>query len=206
VANPTFEESPMSQSVAEAILLFRHDAARWVRPSDVADLSEVTWPTVLRLLHRHRPLRAMAWFRAASWMRLNRVPAVAGAVQRRLMRVYGLELSPGAPLGGGLYIAHPVGTTVFAESLGRNVTIVHAVTIGFRGSPPRWPHIGDDVFIGAGARVLGGIVVGAGASVGANAVVLDDVAAGATVVGIPARPVGAPPRDLDPVRAQAPGG
>lgn len=64
--------------------------------------------------------------------------------------------------------------------------MIHNVTVGMRNE---WafPEIGDDVFIGAGARVLGGIVVGDGARIGANAVVIQDVPAGATVVGIPAR-------------------
>ena len=165
---------------------FRRDVARWVRPQEVASLDEVTWGRTLRLLYAHPPLRAMAWFRLASAAKTMRIPAVAGIVQRRLLRLYGLELSPGADIEGGLYIAHPAGTVVAVERVGRNLTVIAAVTVGMRNEP-RWPRIGDGVFIGAGARVLGGIDVGDGASVGANAVVVRDVRAGATVVGIPAR-------------------
>jgi serine O-acetyltransferase len=182
-----------AQSAADHWQLFVLDAARWVRPQMVADRSEVTPQVLAKLLFRHPPLRAMAWFRLASWLRRRRVPAVPGVLQRRLLRLYGLELSPGADIDGGLYIAHPAGTVVAVERMGRNVSIIAAVTLGTR-TDARWPRIGDDVFIGAGARVLGGIDVGTGAVVGANAVVLRDVAPAATVVGVPARPIGTPDR------------
>ena len=73
-----------------------------------------------------------------------------------------------------------------AQSIGRNASIISCVTIGMRGE---WafPSLGDGVFLGAGARILGGITIGDGASIGANAVVLSDIPAGATAVGVPAR-------------------
>jgi serine O-acetyltransferase len=92
----------------------------------------------------------------------------------------------GADIGGGLYIAHPVGCTIVVESMGTNVSVMANVTTG-RLQELRWPRIGDRVFIGAGARILGPISVGADAIVGANAVVINDVPVAATVVGIPAR-------------------
>ena len=70
--------------------------------------------------------------------------------------------------------------------IGDNVTITHHVTIGgYQGSG--LPVIGDNVYIGAGARILGGIKIGNNAKIGANAVVLIDVPENATAVGIPAR-------------------
>ena len=176
--------------------LFQMDVARWIQPEAVAPLSAVTWPLSLKLLWRHLPLRALAWFRFASWAKHNRLPGLPGAVQRRILRQYGLELSSGADIGGGLYLAHPVGTTIAVEQMGENVTIIANVTIGMRGER-RWPRVGDRVFVGAGARVLGNIDVGAGAIIGANAVVLDDVPAGATVVGIPAKIVRQRPLPAD---------
>lgn len=167
---------------------FRRDAARWVRPEQVASPDEVTPRRLLTMLLRHRPLRAMAWFRFASWAKEVGIVGVTGTVQRRIAHVYGLEISPGADIGGGLYIAHPVGTTISVERLGCDVSIIASATIGRRSSR-RWPRIGDRVYIGAGARILGDIDVGEDAKIGANAVVLSDVAPGSTVVGIPARPV-----------------
>ena len=133
----------------------------------------------------------MAWFRAGCLANELRVRGVTGWVQRRLLRVHGLELRPGAQVDGGLYIAHPVGCVLEAESIGRNVTVISQVTFGTR-EDALWPIIGDDAFFGVGCRILGGITIGDGARIGANAVVIGDVPAGATAVGIPARVLGAP--------------
>ncbi len=172
--------------LARHIRLFRLDAARWVRPQQVASLDEVDALTVARLLFRHPPLRAMAWLRLGSLCRELGVPGVVGWVQRRLLRLYGLEIAPTSTVQGGLYIAHPVGCVLHAEFIGSNVTIVSQVTFGTR-TDARWPAIGHDVFVGAGARILGGIAIGSGAVIGANAVVIRDVPEGATAAGVPAR-------------------
>ena len=166
--------------------LFTLDAARWVQPQEVADPSDLSLLTTLRLLMRHPPLRAMGWFRFGQWCRQSGVRGVSGYVQRRLLRLYGLELAPSTPVAGGLYIAHPVGCVLHAASIGENVTIVGQVTCGTL-EDGAWPSIGDRAFLGIGARVLGGISIGADAQVGANAVVLSDVPPGSTAVGVPAR-------------------
>jgi serine O-acetyltransferase len=178
----------LRRAVSETVANFRQDAARWVRPQQIAPAHEVTPAVMLRLLLRHLPLRAMAWFRLATLLRRLGVPGFAGWAQRRLLRLYGLEISPGADVGGGLYIAHPVGCVLVADRIGFNVTVISQVTFGTR-TDGRWPWIGDDVFVGAGARVLGGITVGDRAQIGANAVVVHDVAPDTVVIGIPARPV-----------------
>lgn len=166
--------------------LFRQDAQRWVIPQQIADPALITVGTTLRLLWQHLPLQAMFLFRLASWSKSKRIPLIAGLIQRLLFLFYGLEISPGVDVDGGLYIAHPQGTVISAARIGRNCTLIAAVTIGMRNE---WafPTIGDNVFIGAGARVLGGIHIGDGATIGANAVVIKDVPAGATAVGVPAR-------------------
>lgn len=170
----------------EAARLIREDAARWVRPQDVADVDEVTPQVLLKLLVRHVPLRAMVWFRLAGAARKAGIRGVASWTQRRMLLKYGFEIAPGAQVGGGLYVAHPVGCVLHAERIGRNVSIVGSVTFGVRNDF-RWPIVEDDVFVGAGAKVIGGVTVGAGATVGANAVVLHDVPPGHVAVGIPAR-------------------
>jgi serine O-acetyltransferase len=167
--------------------LFRQDVQRWVVPhQQIADGPQVPWSTTFSLLWQHMPLRAMFWFRFGSWCKRQGIPGMRGPIQRFLYRFHGLEISPGADVGGGLYIPHPIGTVIFAKRIGQNCSIMGPVTIGMRN---KWefPIIGDNVTIGAGARVLGGIHVGDGAVIGANAVVINDVPAEAMVGGVPAR-------------------
>ncbi len=166
--------------------LFKQDAQRWVIQGAIASPEEITLGKLLKLLYQHLPLRAMAVFRFGSWCKHKGIPGLPGLTQRYIYKHYGLEIVIGADIGGGLYIAHPVGTVIAPRRIGRNCSVIAGVTIGMRNE---WafPDIGDNVFVGAGARVLGGIRVGNRAAIGANAVVLHDVPAGATVVGIPAR-------------------
>ena len=93
-----------------------------------------------------------------------------------------------AHFGPGFVLVHPVGVVINSAARGgRNVWLESGVVIG--DNRGRCPLLGDDIFIGSGAKVIGGVTLGSGSRVGANSVVLHDVAAGDTVVGIPARPV-----------------
>jgi len=161
---------------------FKEDVARWVVQGQFADPASITTIQTLKLLYRQMALRAVAWFRLAGWFKQHHIPLIPGYIQRRLLRVYGLEISPGIDVGGGFYIAHPVGTVIFAQHIGRNCSVIGSITIGMRN---KWefPTIGDNVFIGVGARILGGIKIGDGARIGANAVVIKDVPMGATAIG-----------------------
>jgi serine O-acetyltransferase len=154
----------------------------------VASIDEVDLVRCCKLLIRHPALRAMAWFRLGSAAHQLGIRGIPSIVQRRLLRLYGLELAPGAKVGGGLYIAHPVGCVLHAAAIGDDVTVIGSATFGTRNNST-WPVIESEAFIGVGARVLGDITVGRRARVGANAVVLDAVPDGATVVGAPARVV-----------------
>ena len=97
-----------------------------------------------------------------------------------------------AVIGPGLVIPHGQVVVDGRVRIGRNCIINPWVTIGLSASR-RWgfdrrgPVIGDRVFIGSGAKILGPVTIGDGARIGANAVVIDDVPAGVTVVGAPAR-------------------
>ncbi len=100
----------------------------------------------------------------------------------------GAEIPLTTQIGGGLLIPHPNGIVIHPDSvIGVNCLLFQQVTLGTNNSRP--PVIGGHVDVGAGAKILGDITVGRHARVGANAVVIRDVPPGATVVGIPARPI-----------------
>lgn len=101
--------------------------------------------------------------------------------------VCGSDIPLNCQLGGGLILPHPQGVVIHPDvQLGPNCMVFQQVTLG-TGPKPGVPCIGGHVDIGPGARVLGGVTVGDHARIGANAVVLEDVPAGATAVGVPAR-------------------
>jgi len=100
----------------------------------------------------------------------------------------GIEIHPGACIGRRFFIDHGMGVVVGETAeIGDDCTLYHGVTLGGTSwnKGKRHPTLGNNVVVGAGAKVLGPITVGAGARVGSNAVVVKDVPAEATVVGIP---------------------
>ena len=102
----------------------------------------------------------------------------------------GIEIHPGAKIGRRAFIDHGMGVVIGETAeLGDDCTLYHGVTLGGTtwNKGKRHPTLGNGVVIGAGAKVLGPIIVGDGARIGSNAVVVKDVPPGATAVGIPAR-------------------
>jgi serine O-acetyltransferase len=183
--------------------LLNQDALRWAYLGQPMEERLLSGKEMQALLYRHLPLRAMAWFRLGTWFKQREIALLPGFTQRLIYRRFGLEIQVGAPIGGGLYVAHPIGTVIAPQRIGRNCSIIAAVTIGMRNE---WafPDIGDDVFIGAGARVLGGIRIGNGVQIGANAVVTHDLPDGATAVGIPAHVTRIHGKPVDPAQAGKP--
>ncbi len=102
----------------------------------------------------------------------------------------GIEIHPAAVIGEHCFIDHGAGVVIGETAVIGNRTVIYqGVTLGGMSSDKvkRHPTLGDDVVVGAGAKLLGAITIGNGARIGANAVVLKDVPAGETHVGIPAR-------------------
>ena len=102
----------------------------------------------------------------------------------------GIEIHPGARIGRRFFIDHGMGVVIGETSeIGDDCTLYHGVTLGGTSWNPgkRHPTLGDGVVVGAGAKILGPILIGDGAKVGSNAVVVKPVPAGATAIGIPAR-------------------
>jgi serine O-acetyltransferase len=107
----------------------------------------------------------------------------------------GIEIHPGAVIGRRFFIDHGMGVVIGETTeIGDDCTLYHGVTLGGTSweKGKRHPTLGNNVVIGAGAKVLGPIHIGDNARIGSNAVVLSNVAAGATVVGVPGRLVAAP--------------
>lgn len=137
---------------------------------------------------------AIGLHRVAHWLFKGELYFLARLVNHISRFLTAIDIHPGAQIGRHFFIDH--GFSVIGETavIGDNVTIYQCVTLG--GTNPtngvagkRHPTLEDDVIIGSGAQVLGPIIVGRRARVGANAVVTRDVPEGASMVGIPAKPM-----------------
>jgi serine O-acetyltransferase len=146
-----------------------------------------------RLLHpRFLPIVLCRVGRAA-W--LCHVPVLPGLCRYLNLVLFGLEVAPRCEIGPGIFFPHSSGTVIGACRIGSNVTIFQGVTLGAKEldmefDPRLRPEVGDNVIIGAGAKILGGLRIDDNVIVGANSVVVESVESGSTIVGIPARQVG----------------
>jgi serine O-acetyltransferase len=116
-------------------------------------------------------------------------------IQSRNAQVFGIDIHPAAHIGQSVMFDHGTGIVIGETAvIENNVSIMQSVTLGGTGNEAgdRHPKIREGVMIGAGAKILGNIVIGLGAKVGAGSVVLNDVPAHVTVAGIPAKIVGTP--------------
>lgn len=133
-------------------------------------------------------LHALIAYRVAHALRKMNVPFLPRLISQIARFVTGIEIHPGATIAKGLFIDHGTGVVIGETAiLGSNVTLFQGVTLGGTGKETgkRHPTLGDNVVVGAGAKVLGNINVGSNSYIGANAVVLRDVPPNATVVGVP---------------------
>ena len=129
---------------------------------------------------------AMLIYRTMQWARAYRLVPIEWFCNKFNVLTQGCIIGRGAEFGAGFVLIHSTGVVINGQVRGGSgVRIEHQVTIGAerRGSP----RLGDDVFIGAGAKVIGPIVIGSHTRIGANAVVIADVPDCATAVGVPAR-------------------
>lgn len=122
------------------------------------------------------------------WLRRMRFLARAGSQLTRWLT--GIEIHPGATIGHRFFIDHGMGVVIGETAeVGDDVMLYHGVTLGgrTRDSGKRHPTLGDGVVVGAGAKVLGPVVIGAGSAIGANAVVTRDAPEDSVLVGVPAK-------------------
>ena len=114
-----------------------------------------------------------------------------------------MAIDPQATIGGGLYIGHIGGVHINPGAvLGRNCDLAHRITIGASAMGRNGiPVLGDEVYIGTGAALVGKIRIGNGAKIAANSLVISNVPAGATVMGVPARIIMQPAKPASVVSA-----
>ena len=133
---------------------------------------------VLESLLFENGYQAVVLHRLAHWFKSRGIPLVGPLVARLSLFLTGVDIAPAAQIGPGLRISHGVGLVIGNRArIGSGATLLHQVTIGAASHRRigEMPEIGDDVFIGAGARVIGGIRVGDGVFIGVNTVVAEDV-------------------------------
>lgn len=144
----------------------------------------------LVVIFTYAGVKAAAHHRIAHRLQRAGLKLPARALSQWARFLTGIEIHPGATIGKGLFIDHGMGVVIGETSvLGENVTLFQGVTLGGTGKEKgkRHPTVGNNVVVGAGAKVLGNIQIGDNVSVGANAVVLESVPANCTVVGVPGR-------------------
>ena len=151
--------------------------------------------------------QAVVLYRLASVLRALGVPILGHVVTRLGQLLTGAEISPNARIGGGLRVSHGSGLVVGGGvRIGARAHLHHGVTLGARNPTrlERMPVLGDDVFVAAGATVLGAVTIGDGAVIGAHALVLCDVPASALALSTPAEirlpggPRGGDPEGVSP--------
>lgn len=166
--------------------------------------------TTLEILVNYSGLHAVLFHRAAHWFYKKKFFFVARMISQFSRFVTGIEIHPGAKIGKGLLIDHGSGVVIGETAeVGDNCLIYQGVTLGGTGKEcgKRHPTLGNNVMVGAGARILGPFKVGDNAKIAANAVVLEEVPPNATAVGVPARIVrveGKRVQDLDQVHIPDP--
>lgn len=148
--------------------------------------------SVLSVVFLYPGYHALIWHRIARRFYLWKRFFIARAISQFARFLTGIEIHPGAKIGNGLFIDHGMGVVIGETAeIGNNCTIYHSVTLGGTGKDQgkRHPTVGNNVLIGAGAKLLGPFKVGNNAMIGSGAVVLDEVEANTTVAGVKARMV-----------------
>ena len=166
--------------------------------------------SALEIIFLYPGLKAIRMHRRANWCYRRRMFFLARWISQRAARKTGIEIHPAATIGRRFFIDHGTGVVIGETAvIGDDVMIYQGVTLGGTGKDTgkRHPTIGNNVMIGAGAKVLGPFKVGDNSNIAAGAVVLDEIPPDCTAVGVPAHIVrrnGVRVDDLDQVHIPDP--
>ena len=139
--------------------------------------------------------QALQTHRVAHWLWRHGRESLAFYLQSRMSELFQVDIHRNAGIGEGAFFDHGTGIVIGETAIvGRDVSMLHGVTLGGTGAErgDRHPKVGHGVLLGAGAKVLGNIVIGDNAKVASGSVVLKDVPSGCTAAGVPARLVNCP--------------
>jgi serine O-acetyltransferase len=146
--------------------------------------------STLEVLLCYPGVHALALHRVAHRLWLGRWRTVARFVSHVSRFVTGIEIHPGARIGRGLFLDHGMGVVIGETAeVGDNVTLLQGVTLGGTSTrrEKRHPTLGDNVVVGAGAKIIGAFRIGEGSRIGAGSVVVREVPPNCVVVGVPGR-------------------
>ena len=163
-------------------LVFFNNEIRAIQERDPAARSAIEVVLLYSGLH------AVVFHRLAHPLWKMNIPILPRAISQIARMSTGIEIHPGAQIGSALLIDHGTGVVIGETAIvGNNVTLYQGVTLGGTGkeSGKRHPTLGNNIVVGAGAKILGNITIGDNSYIGANAVVLQSVPVNATVVGVP---------------------
>jgi serine O-acetyltransferase len=149
--------------------------------------------STLEVLCCYPGLHAVWLHRLAHWLWRKRLRLLGRLVSHVSRWLTGIEIHPGAEIGRRFFVDHGMGVVIGETAqIGEDVLLYQGVVLGGTSlqKGKRHPTLGNDVVVGTGAAILGPITIGDGAKIGAGSVVVRPVQAGATVVGVPARPTG----------------
>lgn len=162
------------------------DDIKAIRDRDPAATSD------LQVLFLYSGLHATMAHRVAHALHKRGYVFIARAISQGAKFATGIEIHPGATIGKGFVIDHGSGIVIGETAeIGDNCTLYQGVTLGGTGKDTgkRHPTLGDNVLVGAGAKVLGPFKVGSNSKIAANAVVLKEIPENSTAVGVPAKVV-----------------
>ena len=146
--------------------------------------------STLEVMLLYNGFKAVRSHRKANWCFRHGLFFLARWISQRCVRRTNIEIHPGATIGRRLFIDHGMGVVIGETTeIGENCLLYQGVTLGGTGKDKgkRHPTLGDNVMVGAGAKVLGPITIGNNVKVAANAVVLKPIPDNCTAVGVPAR-------------------
>lgn len=154
-------------------------------------LKVVRFIDIIKCYVHYKGIQAVVLYRLSNWFYNKGYKIIADLIRNYNIRITGCDIGPSSIIGKGLVLPHPNGIVIGENSIiGEDVTILHQVTLGLKDKGIiLHPNIGNNVFLGAGAKILGDIKIGNNVDIGANSVVITDLPDNCVAVGIPAKVV-----------------